>query len=229
MLNVATGDFVSLQARLIESLARSPWRGETLTWTGELPPGSPSHERDPYGFKLYAIDQALRRGYTSILWLDAPCIVSGSLDPVFSAQERAGHCFASGGDRLGHWASDACLQAFGIDRDAAMDLLLMNGAFIGLDFEHSRTREWYRRMVQQCDLGLFRGAALTEFAPADVRARNVEKDTGHLSSDPRCWGHRHDEAVGSCLAHLLGMEIDPLGKLFDLGVGSEAVVRCPVL
>jgi hypothetical protein len=104
-------------------------------------------------------------------------------------------------------------------------MALLNGAFIGLDLEQARSREWYRRILQQCGAGLFKGAALTEHAPADVRARNVDKDTGHLSDDPRCWGHRHDEAVGSCLAHLLGMEFKPLGELFDFGPDSNAVVR----
>ncbi|HLY09400.1 MAG TPA: hypothetical protein VKW04_08880, partial [Planctomycetota bacterium] len=101
----------------------------------------------------------------------------------------------------------------------------LNGAFLGLDLEHSRTREWFRRILQQCEAGLFKGAALTEHAPSDVRARNVDKDTGHLSDDPRCWGHRHDEAVGSALARLLGMELAALGNLFGFGKDSPAVVR----
>jgi hypothetical protein len=224
-LNVATDRYVPLQARLVKSLASRGWTGGTLTWTDQLPPGSPSHDAAPYGFKLYAIAEALRKGFTSLLWLDAPCFAAAPLDPVFEAIERDGHCFVSGGERLGNWAGDHCLRAFGISRDQAMEMALLNGAFIGLDLEHARTREWYRRIVQQCDAGLFWGAALTEHAPEDVRARNVDKDTGHLSDDPRCWGHRHDEAVGSCLAHLLGMDIVPVGMHFDFGEGSQAAVR----
>ena len=225
ILNVATDRYVPLQARLVKSLSSRGWTGGTLTWTEQLPPGSPPHDAAPYGFKLYAIADALRKGFTSLLWLDAPCFAAGPLDPVFETIERDGHCFASGGERLGNWASDDCLRAFGISRDQAMDMALLNGAFLGVDLEHARTREWYRRIVQQCEAGLFKGAALTEHAPADVRARNVDKDTGHLSDDPRCWGHRHDEAVGSCLAHLLGMEIAPVGPLFDFGEASQAAVR----
>jgi hypothetical protein len=216
---------VSLQARLAKSLADHGWRGGVLTWTDRLPPGSPTHDDAPYGFKLYAVAEAMKKGYTSVLWLDAPCLATRPLDPIFEAIERGGHRFVSGGERLGNWASDACLRAFAIGRDQAMDLALLNGAFIGLDLEHARTREWFRRIVQQCEAGLFKGAALTEHAPADVRARNVDKDTGHLSEDPRCWGHRHDEAVGSCLAHLLGMEFTPIGGEFDFGAGSTSIVR----
>jgi hypothetical protein len=144
---------------------------------------------------------------------------------VFERIERDGHCFLSGGERLGNWASDDCLRAFGMTRGQAMELALLNGAFVGLDIEHARSREWYRRLAQQCEAGLFKGAALTEHAPPEVRARNVDKDSGHLSDDPRCWGHRHDEAVGSILAHLLGLEIKPTGELFDFGMNSKAIVR----
>jgi len=225
VVNVATGSYVALQDRLVKSLGAIGWDGGLLTWTDALPPGSPPHEEAPYGFKLYAVAEALRKGYASLLWLDAPCLVAASLGPVFEKIERDGHCFVSGDERLGNWASDACLAAFGMGRDQAMDMALLNGAFIGLDLEHARTREWYRRILQQCEQGLFRGAALTEHAPPEVRARNVDKDTGHLSDDPRCWGHRHDEAVGSCLGHLLGMEFTPKGGLFDFGETSRAIVR----
>jgi hypothetical protein len=225
ILNVATGAYVPQQARLMRSLAATAWSGGVMTWKDELPAGSPGHEVAPSGFKLYAIGEALRKGYTSVLWLDAPCVVAAPLDPVFEKIEREGHGFVSGKERLGNWTSDACLEAFGMSRDQAMTLALLNGAFIGLDLEHARTREWYRRIVQQCEQGLFQGAALTEHAPPDVRARNVDKDTGHLSDDPRCWGHRHDEAVGSCLGHLLGMDFTPKGELFDFGETSRAIVR----
>jgi hypothetical protein len=216
---------VDLQRRLGGSLFQHRWTGGKLFWTDQLPPGSPSHEEAPYGFKLYAIAEAMRQGYTSVLWLDAPCLAAGPLEPIFAGIEHDGHRFVSGHERLGNWASDDCLRAFGLSRNQAMDLELLNGAFIGLDLEHARTREWYRRIVQQCEAGLFKGAALTEHAPADVRARNVDKDTGHLSDDPRCWGHRHDEAVGSCLAHALGMEMTPIGGHFDFGPASKALVR----
>jgi hypothetical protein len=216
---------VPLQTRLVASLRSHGWTGGLLTWTDRLPPGSPAHEAAPYGFKLYAVTEALRKGFSSVLWLDAPCVAARPLGPVFDAIEREGHCFVSGDERLGNWASDECLRAFGISRDQAMSMALLNGGFIGLDLEHARTREWTRRIVQQCEAGLFRGAALTEHAPADVRARNVDKDTGHLSDDPRCWGHRHDEAVGTCLAALLGMDFTPLGGMFSFDPDHDAVVR----
>src|SRR5258706_9429489 len=155
ILNVATGRYVPHQARLVKSIAQAGWTGGLLRWTERLPEGSPGHEQAPYGFKLYAFAEALKKGYTSLLWLDAPCSAESPLDPVFDVVERDGHAFVSSGEKLGNWASDACLQAFGISRDQAMEMALLNGAFIGLDLEHARSREWYRRIVQQCEAGLF--------------------------------------------------------------------------
>jgi hypothetical protein len=111
ILNVATGPYVPLQDRLVKSLAAAGWTGGVLTWTNALPPGSPPHEDAPYGFKLYAIAEALRKGYLSVLWLDAPCVATRPLAPVFEKIEREGHCFVSGDERLGNWASDDCLAA----------------------------------------------------------------------------------------------------------------------
>src|SRR5258708_9418804 len=137
ILNVATGPYVALQERLVKSLECVGWNGGLLTWTNELPPGSPSHELAPYGFKLYAISEALKKGYASMLWLDAPCVASKPPAPVFEKIERDGHCFVSGDERLGNWASDDCLAAFGIPRAAALSLSLLYGAFSGLALAHS--------------------------------------------------------------------------------------------
>jgi hypothetical protein len=225
VLTVATGPYVRLQARLLESLRAAGWSGGTCAWTDAWPPESPPHAETPYGFKIYAIAEALRRGSTSLLWLDSPCEVLKALDPVFERIEREGHVFASIGERLGNWASDECLAAFGLDRDAAMDLPLLSGTFIGLDFEHARTREWFRRWRQQCEAGLFRGPYFSESAPPEVRAAKPGKPVGPVSKDPRCWGHRHDEAVGSVLAAALGMAIAPAPELFSADPQGSPVIR----
>ena len=225
ILNVSTSRYVPYQKRLVKSLSDQKWPGRVVTWAGRLPADSPPHEEAPYAFKLFAVAEATKMGFSSVLWLDSVCVATRPLEPIFKSIERYGHCFVSGDERLGNWASDDCLRAFAISRNQAMNLSLLNGAFIGLDLEHSTTREWFRRALQQVKAGLFKGAALTEHAPPDVRARNHDKDTGHLSDDPRCWGHRHDEAVGSCLAHALGMDFMKVGGYFDFGADSNAIVR----
>ena len=212
VLNVATGRYVPLQKRLVESLAGE----EVMVWTDAWPAESPDHRETPYAFKLFAIREALERGRTSVLWVDAPCYAVASLDPVFEKIRREHHYFVSAGDKLGNWASDACLDRFDFTRDQAMGMDLMNGAFIGLDLARARSRRWYDAMMKSSRDGLFNGPHFSDHAPAEIRARKPGKPAGFVSHDPRAWGHRHDEAVGTCLAHRLGMKISRAGELSDV-------------
>ncbi len=185
-----------------------------LTWT-DLPPGSPAHHDDPYAFKIFAFLEAVRHEYTSVLWLDAPCRVVGALDPIFEQIEKEGHLFITGGERLGNWATDPCLTAFGLTRDDAMGLALLNGTLIGLDLSKDRSRRWLADLRVHFERGLFRGPWLSQHAPPEIRKKRPGRPVSLLSEDPRCWGHRHDEAVGSCLAHSLGMAINPQEGFFN--------------
>ena len=225
MLNVATGRYVPLQARLLRSLASVGWKGAVLTWTDAFPPGSPRHEDVPYAFKLHALLEARRLGHRSALWLDAPCVAKRSLTPIFEAIEQDGHLFRTGGEKLGNWVSDACLRAFGLSRDRAMELPMLNGSFLGLDFSSPLAATWFNGLLAACERGLFQGSYLSPHAPIEVRLAKPGKPVGFVSRDARCWGHRHDEAVGSCLAAARGMRILPLGKLFDTRETGTAVVR----
>jgi hypothetical protein len=196
------------------SLSETGWRGG-LEVSTRIPPGCPSHEEAPYGFKLAAIRQAERGGFRTLLWLDSPCVAAGSVDPIFDRIEKEGHLLVTSGERLGNWSSDECLAAFGLSRDQAMSLPLLNGTFLGLDLASERTRRWLDALERACRDGLFRGAYLSDHAPADVRARKPGKPVGFVSPDPRCWGHRHDEAVGSALAHALELAISAPAGIFD--------------
>lgn len=205
IVTVATEAYVGLQRRILESLARVGWRDDVLAWTGALPPGSPTHAEEPYAFKLFAIREAERRGADSILWLDSPCVAASRLSPVFDRIARDGHLFVTAGDRLGNWSNDACLDAFGLTRDGAMDVPLIHGSFIGLHLGRPSSLAWLDGMFRALAQGLFRGPYFSPHAPPDVRARRPGTPVGAVSKDPRCWGHRHDEAVGSALARRLGL------------------------
>lgn len=224
IVNVATGPYVPLQGRLAASLRAAGYRGAFLAWTEAFPPESPRHEDVPYAFKLFAFADALRRGYRTVLWLDAPCLANRAVTPVFERIERDGHLFVAGDDRLGNWAGDACLSAFSFTRNEAMSLDLMNGTFIGLDLFHPRGRAWFERLREACRGGLFNGPYLSEHAPAAIRATKAGKTRGFVSRDRRCWGHRHDEAVGTCLANRMGMELSPPGDLFETGRNGRLCV-----
>jgi hypothetical protein len=213
ILSVATGPYLPLQERLLASLRAVGW-ADVAAWTSEFPPGSRGHEEVPYGFKLRAFREAERRGATSLLWLDSPVVAAKPPGPVFDRLESEGHLFTTSGERIGNWANDVCLDAFEISRDRAMDLPLLNGTFIGLDLKKAAARAWLDEMEKAAARGLFAGPYFTPAAPAEARARKPGRSVGPASSDPRCWGHRHDEAVGSCLAWKSGLKIAAAPELF---------------
>lgn len=216
IVNVATGRYIALQERLVRSLAEVNYRHGLLAWRDGLPPGCPSHDQSPYAFKVYALREAQRRGYRSVLWLDAPCVAVAPPDPLFDRIEREGHLFVTEGEKIGNWASDACLEEYSLARDEAMSLPLLIGTFIGLDLGKPRSREWLDALFRACEKGLFRGPYLSDHAPPHLLARKPEKPRGFVSADPRCWGHRHDEAVGSCLAFRLGLRIGRAGEIREI-------------
>lgn len=215
IVNVATHDYVPLQRELARNLADLGYPAADLRlWTDELPPGSPPHAQAPYAFKLFAFQDAARAGFTSVLWVDSPCRFVSPPEELFEWIERDGHLLVAGDERLGNWASDACLAAYGLTRDEALDLPLMNGSLIGLDLGHPRSGAWLADLFEALGRGLFAGPYFTEHAPAPLRARKPGKPVGFVSPDPRCWGHRHDEAVGTCAARRLGLSLAPVREIY---------------
>ena len=221
VVNVATGPYVALQARLVASVRSSGWTGGVLLWSDAWPPGSPSHEEVPYGFKIHAIREAGRRGFESVLWLDSPCLVQRPLAPLFERVEADGHLLVTSREKLGNWIGDAALAAYGLSRDAAMELPLLHGSCFGLRLKDPKASAWLDALEQGAREGRLNGPYFTEHAPEDVRRRKPRASVAPASADPRCWGHRHDEAIGSLLAPRFGLTVAAAPELF----GPAGVVR----
>jgi hypothetical protein len=184
----------------------------------EYPPGSPTHEEAPYGFKLFALKDARERGYTTLLWLDSYCRFSRHPQPLFDHIERQGHWFIHGdsGDTVGKWTSDKALELFGITRDQGFEgPLLLAGSVYGLDLTNPRTQEFFRRWMELLELGAFAGPYLNDGPNlAAARAGLGHRPIGVASKDPRCWGHRHDEVAAGFLAWKMGLVTEPIGQGF---------------
>lgn len=66
---------------------------EPVLWWDDSnwPPEAPA---DPYGFKVTALELALQRRYTQVLWLDSSIVVLKPLAPIWDAIERDGYWLA---------------------------------------------------------------------------------------------------------------------------------------
>lgn len=231
IVNVATGPFyIKLQERLVNSFLRAvdnisiiypdrtaEWntdRGtgvDLVCWRDLLPPGSPSHADSPYGFKTFAIDDALSRGYTSVLWLDSPAYaVAQSVAPLFESIEKNGYYAMSHIDPLNNWINDRTLERMAVGRDDIDDYNLPSGSCYGFDLKETDVigEEYFKS-----GLSIFR------------TLQQLEKE-GYFKSEVMsavaC--HRHDEA---CLAAILikqGLPVllhDPLFQSKE----DECVIR----
>lgn len=200
ILNVAVGAWYPAgQDRLVNSLKQFNFQGDVLLWKNQYPPGSPDHATLPYGFKSYAMQHALEKGYETLLWLDASCWAIQPLESLFDHIESVGHVFSAEnpngiGWTAGQWLKDAALSKLGITRDEALKIELLGGMFMGVNTRHERSKAWLNAFIDICQDGH------TLVGPL----RNVN---GSVSSDPRCLGHVADQAVASVIAHRLGMAL----------------------
>ncbi len=104
IVNVATGNYVKGQARLLEQ-----FRGEVAsTWANVLPPTRcPEHSERPYAFKAYALKYAAHT-WDTLLWCDA-CIVPGPrpLSDLWEKIEQDGVWLARNGWSNYEWTADS--------------------------------------------------------------------------------------------------------------------------
>lgn len=180
------------QQRLQQSLKDTGFNGDFLKWSDAHEIGSPTHQEAPYAFKPHALKSAFTRGYELVLWCDASVWAVKPIDSVFGYLSEHSHMFFYN-TCAGEWTSDACLNGFGISREAAMKIPMLMGICMGFNLTHDVTRKFLNQWLEKSRDGFS--------FPGDWR-----NDHNQVSSDPRCKGHRHDQSVASILAFNLGME-----------------------
>ena len=199
--------------RMAESLKDVGYQGNTMFWK-ELPKGSPTHEENPYAFKVYAFQAAIAQGYDKILWFDASIYAVKPLDYIFGKIENQGSYFVSNGYNARQECNDRCLDYFGIDYNKAVNIPMISSGIVGLDMNDIYANTFLDRWTEAMEDGIFKGS----------RSHNPEE-----SSDARFLHSRQDQSCGSLIVHQLELELDiePLGKhvaYYDQGVPESAIL-----
>jgi hypothetical protein len=133
---VAFGErYIEQQNRLIESLEQaqpgaSKGRG-LLVWGNQYPAKSPSFEQSLYGFKVYAISEAIYRGFKKIIWIDTACIVHGPLDYLF-ADDMPPVVAVKDDSKLINTIGDKALKYYGNPDISGLNLV--GGSLYAFDF-----------------------------------------------------------------------------------------------
>ncbi len=182
------------QKRLQRSLQDVGWKDGALFFNNELQVNSPSHNVAPYAFKMGCLNEAVKQGYTTLLWADASVFAIKPIEPIFEHIEHHGHIFFMAGFNCAQWTNDRALDILGVTRDEAEKMPMYMALCFGLDLRKDRSRIFLERLSHY---------ALN----TDALRGSWENGRQTESRDPRCQGHRHDQSVGSILAAQMGMEL----------------------
>lgn len=168
-----------------------------------LPEGCPPHHEAQYAFKIYALKRAIDAGFRYVLWMDTSFQPIASIEPLWKIVEDQGWFVAKQADaKLGSWISDDVLTRWGIARDMVMETPLCYSGIVGLDLKSDVGRAIWRDWLFAQQRGWFNGPHFN--AGGKHVVWNGHKSTGWCSDDPRCEGHRHDEAALSLILWALG-------------------------
>lgn len=173
--------YVKGQARLLESCALHEPETPTLFWTNKVPPGSPLHREVSHAFKVFAMQEALRR-YERAIWCDASVVLQRPLTYVWHCLRNEGYFFINNsGNPEVAWTSEPQLNAVGCTVMEAEKFDMCRSGVFGLSRKN---------------LGI-----LSEMEALVWKKGGVAFNGMDVSSSPHFRECRHDQAVLSYLIH----------------------------
>jgi len=178
--------------RLAKSLNFVGWAGETLIWADEYPPNSYQHEDYPYYMKIAAFEEAIKQGFTHILWLDSSFFATENPMKMFDIISEQGYYFFSSGYNLAQSVNDTALAAVGLSRDEAETVTEWASGCVGIRIDNPNGLKLYTRWKELMDAGLSRGS----------------RQHDNQSADPRFLFHRQDQSCLALAAWELGLRND---------------------
>jgi hypothetical protein len=187
IINVAIGGrYPKEQERLGKSLTKH-FDGDFLQWT-DFP--CAGYSDNPYNAKAAAFEEAIKKGYKQILWLDSPVVALKAVGPIFDSIESNGYLTIKGHANCAQICSDACLDYFKVTRDQAEEFQEHAGGVIGIDMTNAKGKELIEAFIKACK---------------DGAADGSRKHDGQ-SKDPRFKFHRQCQSVISMCANILGLK-----------------------
>jgi len=199
----------SEKAKILKSTA-DKFGYSNMIYINKYPPNCPSHKEVPYGFKIFAIEEAIKAGHKKILWLDSPCKIIKSLDPIYDLIEKDGYFFTLDGWNVGQWCKDTALRPLGISRDQAFRIPVIVAKHFGFDVSSKKFMnilDKMKNLLYENNGDVYRGA--------------WTNNNREVSYDKRVLGHRHDQTVISVLAYQENIEIKDYNDFIEWGVENK--------
>lgn len=180
------GWYAAGSQRLERSLIFNGYAGDMIFWRDDYPPFCPSHNDNPYAFKIMAFKEAFRRGYTRVMWLDCSFWAIKNPMPIFDIINEKGMFAFRSGYNCAQTCTDKLLEASGLTRDEAEQLPEIATGIVGINIDNPDGKKVFESWAHYCDEGMF----------INSRTHNPSE-----SADPRFLFGRQDQSCFSMAVH----------------------------
>jgi hypothetical protein len=212
IINCGVGNWYGQGSRRLQkSLNFVGWAGNTIIYADEYPPNSHVHEDVPYYMKIAAFEEAIRQGYTHILWVDSSFWAVENPMRMFDIINEQGFWFFSTGYNLAQSVNDTALQFVGKTRDEAEQQTEWASGCVGVNLENPAGKLLYERWKYYMDAGLSRGSRLHD----------------NQSQDKRFLFHRQDQSCLNLAIWELGLKnerIDDMVSYKGTGYNPDKII-----
>jgi hypothetical protein len=144
----------------------------------------------PYTIKAAAFDEAIKMGYTTILWMDCSLWVVEDPNKLINIINEKGGLFIKSGYNLAQTSADSDLRWANETRDNAEKLPELWSCIFGVNLETEQGKNFMKHFFSACDSGVF----------------NTPREHSGLSSDPRFLHARQDQTAASWAYHKSGYD-----------------------
>lgn len=213
IINAGIGGWYGQGSRRLEkSLNFVGWAGNTIIYADEYPPNSHRHEDVPYYMKIAAFEEAIRQGYTHILWVDSSFWAVENPVKMFDIIDEQGYWFFSTGYNLAQSVNDHALVAAGLSRDEAEHTTEWASGCVGINLNNPDGKNLYETWKYFMDMGLSKGSRLHDNQSSDKRFLFHRQDQSCLNLS--AWKHNLRNERGLDMVSYKGTGYNPEQIIF---------------
>ena len=176
LLNAAWGAWYPKGTdRLVRSAIHHGWEYDILTFKNEII-NEYFDPNQPYTIKAAALVEAIRRGYTHILWADCSCWFVDNPNRLMEIVDEEGGYFIKSGYNLAQTSADSDLTWAGADRNTAEYFDEVWSCLFGINLETEQGKIWVETFLSGAASGVFGTSRHHNGASQDARFLHARQD-----------------------------------------------------
>ena len=161
--------------RLVRSAVHHGWEHDIITYKNEIV-NEWFNPNSPYTIKAAMLVEAIRRGYTHILWADCSCWFVDNPNVLMQIIDEEGGYFIKSGYNLAQTSADSDLNWAGATRDDAEMLDEVWSCLFGINTETEQGKMWVEAFLSACTAGVFGTSREHNWASNDHRFLHARQD-----------------------------------------------------